>query len=522
MILLFYKKNLIMKQKYILFVVFSFFFLKGIAQNPQTNYSVTSIPFQPYAGSISALSTVDDINSPLINLPFSIDFYGSVFNQVVISTNGYIDFRIASAGQNSPWSISQTVIPNTSFPVKMSVLGCYHDMNNSDAQGTISYGSYGTAPYRKFVVYYNNNSHYQCNASAKSSFQIILHETSNIVDVQLIDKQVCGTWNGGRAVTGLINLDGTQAITPPGRNVSSWTASQEGWRFSRPGYYPNYSFVTCDDNGDGFDEFNLAVAAQDLLPSNPSSVLFYETAMDAQLQSNPLPTLYSNILPNQQAIYASYNGAVSLIILSVIDCTVDADNDSVPTDVEDVNNDTNLANDDTDGDGIPNYLDNDDDGDLILTNLEYVFLRNAQLSLNLTDTDNDGIPNYLDNDDDGDGVLTWREDYDGDANPSNDDTNNNGTPDYLEFGVALGVQNTSFENLISLYPNPASSIIYIENTSTLAINAISIYSINGSLLRELNDGQNFETIPVSDLASGVYFIKIKCNDKVVTKKFVKN
>lgn len=511
-----------MKQKYILFGLLILFSFKAVAQNPQNDYSVNAIPFQPYTGSLPVLSISDDINSTPITLPFSIDFYGTVFNQVVVSTNGYIDFRSSFAGQFSPWSISPTQIPNTAFPVKMAVLGCFHDMDNSNGQGTINYGVYGTAPYRKFVVYYNNNAHFACT-SVKSSFQMILHETTNIIDVQLIDKQVCPTWNGGRAVTGLINLDGTQAVTPPGRNVGNWTAVQEAWRFSRPGYYPTYSYVNCDDNGDGFDEFNLLVAAQDLYPSNPSSVLFYENSTDATTQVNPLPTTYFNIYPNEQVIYAAHNGVITPVFLTVINCAIDADNDTVPTDVEDANNDTNLANDDTDGDGIPNYLDNDDDGDLVLTNLEYVFQRlNDQTSLNLMDTDNDTIPNYLDNDDDGDGLLTWKEDYNKDGNPANDDTNTNGLPDYLEFGVALGVKNNTIDALISLYPNPATTVLNIENASTFTIDAVAIYSVNGSLLREVKNQQNLETISVADLASGIYFVKIKSNDKVITKKFVKN
>jgi hypothetical protein len=513
-----------MKQKYILFALVFVFSLNGIAQNPQTNYTVTSIPFQPYTGSMPALFSIDDINSPIITLPFSIDFYGTIFNQIVISTNGYIDFRSNTAGQNSPWQINQVTIPNTLFPVKMAVLGCFHDMNNSDGQGTITYGSYGIVPYRKFVVYYNNNSHFQCNASAKSSFQIILHETSNIIDVQLIDKQVCASWNGGRAVTGLINFDGTQAVTPPGRNVGSWVALQEGWRFSRAGYYTSYSYVVCDDDNDGFASFDLSVAANDLQPSNPTDVVFYETMLDAEIQANPLPSTYLNINPFQQTLYARYlNGIIMPVVLSVIDCTVDADNDTVPTALEDPNNDTNLANDDTDADGIPNYLDNDDDGDLILTNLEYVFPRaNSESTLSLGDTDNDNIPNYLDNDDDGDGVLTWREDYNADGNPANDDTNNNGIADYLETNVALGVRDASFDNLISLYPNPVRSVLTIENATSQEIDTVSIYSINGSLVKQVNKSQNLETISVSDLASGVYFVTIQFNDKVVTKKFVKN
>ena len=48
------------------------------------------------------------------------------------------------------------------------------------------------------------------------------------------------------------------------------------------------------------------------------------------------------------------------------------------------------------------------------------------------DTDEDGIYNYLDDDDDGDGVLTKDEDANGDGDPTNDDSNGNGIPDYLD------------------------------------------------------------------------------------------
>lgn len=48
------------------------------------------------------------------------------------------------------------------------------------------------------------------------------------------------------------------------------------------------------------------------------------------------------------------------------------------------------------------------------------------------DTDNDRIPNYLDPDDDGDGVLTKDEDANGDGDPRNDDTDGDGIPDYLD------------------------------------------------------------------------------------------
>ena len=77
---------------------------------------------------------------------------------------------------------------------------------------------------------------------------------------------------------------------------------------------------------------------------------------------------------------------------------------------------------DTDNDNIPNYIDQDDDGDGILTKNED--LDNDKDFTN-DDTDNDGIPNYLDDDDDGDGTLTINESF-------TDDADNDTLPDYLD------------------------------------------------------------------------------------------
>src|SRR5690606_5862929 len=83
---------------------------------------------------------------------------------------------------------------------------------------------------------------------------------------------------------------------------------------------------------------------------------------------------------------------------------------------------------DTDGDGIPDYLDIDDDNDNVRTADEID--RSAQNSLDrYFDTDGDGIPDYLDPDDDGDGTPTRLEDSNDDG-PVND-RNDEGISDYL-------------------------------------------------------------------------------------------
>lgn len=484
----------------------------------QYNYSVSPIPFQQFTATLPVQGTQDDINSNIIPLPFNFDFYGVIYNQIVVSTNGYIDFRTTTANQFSPWSFTQSV-PAADFPVKNSILGCFHDMNNNTGLGYINYGIYGTAPYRKFVVVFNNNPQFSCT-TAISTIQMILYESQSIIDVQLIDKQLCSTWNGGRAVTGLINLAGTTGITAPGRNTGAWTAYHEGWRFTRSGYTSgDYQYVKCDGNSDGIEEFNLQVVQNDLAPNANPVLTFYTSLADMQTQSNPISGLnYTNITATQ-TIYTMINGMVKSVVLSVIDCAVDYDTDSVATNLEDANNDTNLANDDTDIDGLPNYLDNDDDGDLVLTSVEYVFT--TKNALILMDTDNDGKPNYLDNDDDGDGILTFNEDINSNGNPADDDANANGIPDYLDPSNILATATNALENSIKLYPNPVVDVLRISNTSSEIISNVSIYSISGALIKDLKSADTIESISVSDLQSGLYFVKIQVNNQLKNFKFIK-
>jgi len=48
------------------------------------------------------------------------------------------------------------------------------------------------------------------------------------------------------------------------------------------------------------------------------------------------------------------------------------------------------------------------------------------------DSDGDGLSDYLDPDDDNDGILTKNEDTDGDGDPRNDDSDGDGVPNYLD------------------------------------------------------------------------------------------
>lgn len=72
----------------------------------------------------------------------------------------------------------------------------------------------------------------------------------------------------------------------------------------------------------------------------------------------------------------------------------DHDQDGIPSFLEDLDNDRIVANDDSDGDRIPNYLDRDDDNDGTPTREEIVI--NEDGSIEFPDTNGNGVSDYLD------------------------------------------------------------------------------------------------------------------------------
>ncbi|WP_247653552.1 FKBP-type peptidyl-prolyl cis-trans isomerase [Flavobacterium sp. CS20] len=81
----------------------------------------------------------------------------------------------------------------------------------------------------------------------------------------------------------------------------------------------------------------------------------------------------------------------------------DHDQDGIPSYLEDLNNNRRVNDirdgddigDDTDGDGIPNYADRNDDGDSKLTIDEIII--NEDGTIDFPDSNANGIPDYLDN-----------------------------------------------------------------------------------------------------------------------------
>ncbi|MBR4848531.1 MAG: T9SS type A sorting domain-containing protein, partial [Bacteroidaceae bacterium] len=71
-----------------------------------------------------------------------------------------------------------------------------------------------------------------------------------------------------------------------------------------------------------------------------------------------------------------------------------------------------------------------------------------------------------------------------------------------------------------IYPNPANDKLYID--TEIEIEEVVVYDVYGRLqVTETPSHQENTTIDVSEFNAGVYFIMIKTNDGVLTKRFVK-
>lgn len=203
-----------------------------------TTYSVTSIPYNPpypFNSGNPLFIGIDDTWSSAISLPFNFCFYGNTYNQVVVGTNGIITFDLAQAGGFCGWAFTAS-IPSAAL-YNNSIYGAYHDIDPSVC-GQIYYDVIGTAPCRTFVFNFNQVCHFQCN-NLLTTQQIVLYETTNVIEVYIQDKPTCGTWNSGNALIGIQDPTGATGLTPPGRNTGPWTASNEAWRFTPDGP-PNY------------------------------------------------------------------------------------------------------------------------------------------------------------------------------------------------------------------------------------------------------------------------------------------
>ncbi|MEJ1239936.1 PKD-like domain-containing protein [Chryseolinea sp. T2] len=156
-------------------------------------------------------------NSAPTPIGFSFSFFGQAYSSLVVNANGYVTF-----GTYPGSGVSQS-LPSTTGPNNL-IAGAWDDLDVTG--GDINTALVGVAPNRRFLITYDNVG-YASAGPEKVTFQIQLHETSNVIEIHTTSVQD----DGGAGMTqGIENPSGEGAYA--NYNNTSWTATGEYLSFT--------------------------------------------------------------------------------------------------------------------------------------------------------------------------------------------------------------------------------------------------------------------------------------------------
>jgi len=221
-----------------------------------SNYAVTTIPYNPFPYTTpfgNELTTLysDDVYSDKITLPFQFCFYDSVFSKLVVGSNGLITFDTLNANCFNGWNITPTIpyglgirCPppgqqgNAYYP-KAAIMGAFSDLDPRNSpispfDRKIEWRVEGSAPCRRFIASYyhvgifGNNG---CGNSTPNTFQIVIYESTAIIEVYFQQKVCLSSTNSGRGILGVQDWTQTKAVAAAGKNATQWNAQNEAYQF---------------------------------------------------------------------------------------------------------------------------------------------------------------------------------------------------------------------------------------------------------------------------------------------------
>ncbi len=276
-----------------------------------------------------------------------------------------------------------------------------------------------------------------------------------------------------------------------------------------------------DTDGDGIPDYLDIDSDDDGIPDNveAQSTFGYVPPSLTDANDNGLDDAYEN------------GGNVGLI-------PVDTEGDGIPDYVDDDSDDDNVPDqiegNDLDQDGIADVTftgsDKDNDGldDAYEGSISIDVDVNDEIdnpATDLLDTDSDGELDFRDPDDDDDGIATIDEDLDLDGNYANDDSDNDGMPNYLDSDLGPtqvdeidvinvitpngdGIHDVFTINNLEDYPN---NTVKIYNRWGVQVYATKAYNTNGNVFDGTSEGR-VTVNKDNKLPVGTYFYVIDYQD----------
>lgn len=125
----------------------------------------------------SGATALDDVLYPATPLPFAFNFNGALYNDLTVSSNGYLIIGGTS-------SLSYTPISSTTAAAG-AIVALARDLQGNVVSGSLGemrYETLGTAPNRTFVIQWKNFIRYTYGGNAESyNFQVQLVEGTNAI-----------------------------------------------------------------------------------------------------------------------------------------------------------------------------------------------------------------------------------------------------------------------------------------------------------------------------------------------------
>ena len=221
-----------------------------------SDYTVKPIPYDEdnmlfaFNDGTSIGASSDDSWLSGVQLPFTFTFFGKPYTTVYPGTNGLISMNNQSGYCTYNYNAPSTTPPYSNIPYvyKNCVYGVYEDIdcryytnkNDGLGMGAVRVGVLGSYPCRAFVFNYLNVGLYGLTNTGTGSqynnyntYQMVLYEGTNIIDVYVKHRKCCATTNpNGEGIIGLHNNTSSQILLAPNRGMTSWNADNEAWRFT--------------------------------------------------------------------------------------------------------------------------------------------------------------------------------------------------------------------------------------------------------------------------------------------------
>ena len=281
-----------------------------------------------------------------------------------------------------------------------------------------------------------------------------------------------------------------------------------------------------DSDGDNIPDYLDIDSDDDGIPDN----------VEAQTTADYIPP--SGIDANANGLDDAYEGPGVLGLFPI-----DTDGDDLPDYLDEDSDNDNVPDyieaHDFDNDGIPDvvFIGSDKDRDGLDDSFEGEFQIDDDVNDEINDpindlpnTDGDNESNYRDTDDDNDGLETIDEDLNTDGDYANDDSDNDGIPNYLDSDLVTQDDGVEVFNVITPNGDGVHDALTIAGLENFPENTIKIYNRWGVLVFSTNaydtegnvfDGTSTGRVTISQerkLPVGTYFYILNYKNATGTMK----